>query len=133
MGLINLFSTVPNYAMKISSSIFSSGSAINYMSAAVGSDSMVSVIFTFLAKAFYFVAKWMLYLLDIIFSYVQQLCGLNMSFESLDKMVSKESDFVFNLLLTAKSATQLMIAVAIQSTLYFERIVASSIIILLYA
>ena len=101
MGLINLLSTVPNYAVKMSSSIFSSGSAINFISAAVGSDSIVSIIFTFLAKAFYFVAKWMLYLLDIIFSYVQQLCGLNMSFESLDKMVSKESDFVFNLLLTA--------------------------------
>ncbi len=102
MGLTSLISNVPTFMMNLSSSIFSSGSTVNFLSAASSSESFMDTLFIFLAKLGYFSAKWMLYLLDILFSYIQQLCGLNMSFESLEKMVSKESDFVFNLLLTAR-------------------------------
>lgn len=100
MGLINMATKIPTLMMKLSSSIFPTGSS-SFLAAA-GTDSFLSVVFNFLAKIFYFAAKWMLYLLDILYAYIKELCGLNMSYESLEKMVSKESDFVFNLLITSR-------------------------------
>ena len=100
MGLFSLMSKIPITAMKQASSIFSTASAGSFL-AASGFETFISAVWTFICKAFYFIGKWLLYVLDIIYAYVQELCGLNMSYESLEKMVSKESDFVFNLLFTA--------------------------------
>lgn len=101
MGLINMTSKIPAFMMKLSSSIFASGSTGSFLAATLDNDSFLSVVFNIISKLFYFIAKWLLYFLDILYSFIQQLCGLNMSYESLEKMVSKESDFVFNMLITA--------------------------------
>lgn len=56
----------------------------------------------FLVKIFYSVAKWILCFVDIVFSYIKRLCGLNMDFSSLSGIFSAESDMIFNLLITAE-------------------------------
>lgn len=88
-----------NLTMKLSSSIFSSG--YTFICGKSGFNNFIIALETFLIKIFYFVSKWMLFILDLLFSFIKQLCGLEMSYESLEKMVSKESDFVFNLLLSS--------------------------------
>lgn len=121
MGLINMFGNLPSIMMKIPSSIFSTASS--YI-ASGGFLSFMSVIFTFFAKLFFFVSKWMLYLLDILYSFIQQLCGLDMSYESLDTLVSAESDMVFNLLITATRTInpiiKSLIAIAIALIIFFS-------------
>lgn len=99
MGLISSISAIPTILMKFASSIFSS--VPNFLAAKVGFEGAVSSIFNVFAHALYFVAKWMLYVLDILFSFIRQLSGLEMKYDSLESMVSKESDFVFNMLFTA--------------------------------
>lgn len=99
MGLFSSFTNMSDLTMKLSSSIFSSG--FKFVCGKSGFNSFIDVIMTFLCKIFYFAAKWMLFILDLLFSFIKQLCGLEMSYESLEKMVSKESDFVFNLLLSS--------------------------------
>ena len=98
MGFISSFTKIPNFMMKIASSIFSGGS---FICGASGMSKLIDAVFNFLSKIFYFVSKWMLFILDILFSFIRQLCGLEMKYDSLETMVSKESDFVFNLLFTA--------------------------------
>ena len=98
MGFISSVTKIPNFMMKIASSIFSGGS---FICGASGMSKLIDAVFNFLSKIFYFVSKWMLFILDILFSFIRQLCGLEMKYDSLETMVSKESDFVFNLLLTA--------------------------------
>lgn len=86
--------------MNSMSSVFSRGlnfsSLINAPLAAVGNAAtdIVSKIFGF----FYFIIKWVLYFIDIIFSYVQQLCGLNMDLSSIEAATSGDSDLIFNFL-----------------------------------
>ncbi|MBQ4542099.1 MAG: hypothetical protein IJA23_04535, partial [Clostridia bacterium] len=98
MGFISSVTKIPNLMMKIASSIFSGGS---FICGASGMSKLIDAVFNFLSKIFYFVSKWMLFILDILFSFIRQLCGLEMKYDSLETMVSKESDFVFNLLFSA--------------------------------
>ena len=56
----------------------------------------------FFVKIFYSIAKWILCFVDIIFSYIKNLCGLNMDYTSISGIFAPESDMVFNLLITAE-------------------------------
>lgn len=56
----------------------------------------------FLMSMLYFVAKWLLLIVDIVFSYVQELCGLNMDYSSLDGLFSEDADIVFRLIYANK-------------------------------
>ena len=56
----------------------------------------------FFVMLIYHIARWVLLVVDVIFSYVKSLCGLNMDFTSLNGIFSAESDIVFNMLITAK-------------------------------
>lgn len=67
--------------------------------------SIINWLLSTLGNLIYFVVKWMLLIVDVLFSYVQELCGLNMDLSSLETAVSKESDFVFNLLLSSQEIT----------------------------
>lgn len=60
----------------------------------------LSTIMNFLFGLLYNVAKYLLYLVDLVFSYIQKLAGLDMSFDSLEAMLSPDSDIVFNLLIS---------------------------------
>ena len=64
--------------------------------------SIAMKLISMLNTVFYFIAKYILLIVDIIFSYINRLCGLNMDFSSLSTIVSKDSDVVFNLLITAR-------------------------------
>lgn len=59
-------------------------------------------VFTFLAKLLYFIGKWLLLVIDLIFFYVQELCGMNMDYSSIDALFSGESDIVFRMLYASK-------------------------------
>ena len=67
--------------------------------------SIINWLLSTLGNLIYFVVKWMLLIVDVLFSYVQELCGLNMDLSSLETAISKESDFVFNLLLSSQEVT----------------------------
>lgn len=59
-------------------------------------------VVTWLTSFFYAIFKWILYVVDVIFTYIQQLAGLNMDFSSLDGVLSEDSDIVFNLLINSR-------------------------------
>ena len=61
---------------------------------------ILMAVFTILIEIVYFVVKWMMYFTDIIFIYVQQLAGLNSSMDSVGALFSKDSDMVFNMLIS---------------------------------
>ena len=56
----------------------------------------------FFIKLIYHVVKYILFLVEDIYSYIKKLCGLELEFTSLDTIFSKESDIVFNLLFTGQ-------------------------------
>ncbi len=84
--------------MKINSSIFLGAEEAGKSSFSIQAivDAVVSVVGQFI----YFVCKWMLYFVDILFFYIQQLVGLNTDTSSINSMLSKDSDMVFNFLLS---------------------------------
>lgn len=100
-GLTNMLS---GFAMNGSgSSIFSS------LVCAGGLSGTLTKIGNFLFGMIYTVAKYLLYFVDLLFSYIQKLCGLDMSMESLDEMLSAESDIVFNLLISGRDLVTIII------------------------
>ena len=62
--------------------------------------SIANGLISFLGEVLYAVTKWILYFVDILFFYMQQMAGLNMDTSSLNRAVSKDSDMVFNFLLS---------------------------------
>lgn len=94
--IINNANLLTNFMMKLSSSISSGG--ISQMLAKSWTDSFGNMIISFLAKAVYFVCKWIMYLIDVIFFYIRQLSGLNVDTSSLGALASGESDMVFKML-----------------------------------
>jgi hypothetical protein len=98
--LLSFISTLKNST----SSIFHTVNFSNFLAVfSTNLSNITDTIFTFFANFFYIVAKWMLMTVDILFSYVQELSGLNMDFSSLDSLVSEDSDLVFKLLLSSKN------------------------------
>jgi len=101
--VVNMINNMPQAFMNFVSSIFPVGAnASNYVGAASVATGFSKFI-NILAEIFYFVCKWMLYVVDVLFSYIQQLAGLDMKYDSLESLVSEDSDMVFNLLLSNKS------------------------------
>jgi len=86
-------------------------------------EKLAEYVREFFVMLFYSIAKWILCIVDIVFSYVRSLCGLNMDFTSLNGIFSAQSDIVFNLLLTSgKRATQIfrnLVALAIIMIIIF--------------
>lgn len=103
--LTSFVSKISTSLMNIGSSAFSNGfNFSNFIMApfaAVGNATIniVGKIMSFL----YFIFKWVLYFVDIVFTYVQQLCGLNMDLSSLQAATSGDSDLIFNFLWSASS------------------------------
>ena len=70
---------------------------------------LLLAVFTIIMEIVYFVVKWMMYFTDIIFIYVQQLAGLNTDTTSMGAMFSKDSDMVFNMILSnSESVTKIL-------------------------
>ncbi len=105
MGL-NIFGSVTKLMMKLTSSSFICESSDSF-------DTIVSTIinrlFGVISQLLYFVCKWLLYLVDIVYFYIMQLCGLEMDLSSLNSAISKDSDMVFNLLLSNSHQTSAIV------------------------
>ncbi len=89
-NMTNLISSLVNF----DSSVFSRFVCANNIFSAV------QKVMNFLYGLFYTIAKYLLYLVDLIFSYIQKLAGLDMAMDSLESMISPDSDIVFNLLIS---------------------------------
>lgn len=84
-------------------------------------ESIAATIREFFVMIFYAIAKWILCVVDIIFSYVRSLCGLNMDFTSLSGIFSAQSDIIFNLFITAEK----------RATAIFRNLMALAIILII--
>lgn len=102
MNFSSVMSLISNVTMKCSSAFSAGSNSFVSASLSVNANTVVLNFLDWLAKFIYFICKWMLYALDIVFAYVSELSGLNMSFDSFDSLVSSESDIVFNLLSSGK-------------------------------
>lgn len=93
-----------NLMMKLTSSNFvcASGAGSSFLT---NTDNIATRIVGMIMQLLYFVCKWILYLVDIVFFYIRQLCGLEMDLSSLDAAISKDSDMVFNLLISNRTTT----------------------------
>lgn len=101
MNLNILMTKISSLMMNSNSSVFlgadtDPGSATSIMSILSFANGLIS----FLGEVLYSITKWVLYFVDILFFYIQQLAGLNMDTTSLNKMISKDADMVFNFLLS---------------------------------
>lgn len=94
--IINNSNLLTNFVMKLTSSI-SSGNFSQMLAQSFG-ESFGQMILSLLAKAVYFVCKWIMYFLDIIFFYIRQLSGMNVDTSSLSALSSGDSDMVFKML-----------------------------------
>ncbi len=88
--ITNVFSGILEHLMNLGSSAFCGATL----------QSTFTSFLNFVFGLLYNVAKYMLYFVDLIFSYIQKLAGLDMSFDSLESMFSADSDIVFNLLIS---------------------------------
>ena len=99
--LLNLISS---FLMNSSSSfLLFDGSNADGMAASFNALDIAKNVIGIFGEIIYAVTKWGLYVVDIIFFYIRQLCGLEMDMSSLNAAFSEESDIVFNLLLTNSS------------------------------
>ena len=101
MNLTILMTKISSLMMNSNSSVFlgaetDPGAATSILSILSFANGFIS----FIGEVLYSITKWVLYFVDILFFYIQQLAGLNMDTTSLSKMISKDSDMVFNFLLS---------------------------------
>ena len=91
------------------SSIFSSKLLAQTVSLTTGKDNWILTIcgkvFWFLTMVFYTIAKFILLCVDLIFTFIRKLCGLNIDTSSIEKIFSTDSDMVFNLLYSSQEVT----------------------------
>ncbi len=96
-----LFNLISSFLMNSSSSfLLFDGSNADSMSASFNALDIAKNVIGIFGEIIYAVTKWGMYVVDIIFFYIRQLCGLEMDMSSLNAAFSEESDIVFNLLLT---------------------------------
>ena len=91
---------------KIGSALMSKASSFSHANnflAAVNPDTFVNRVVGFFGEIIYFVSKWILYIVDILFFYVQELCGLNIDTSSLQSMLDPNSDLLFRFLVANKN------------------------------
>ena len=98
----NLISTISEMVTRPSAFLAAGFNFFNWI------GEVLMAVFTICMEIVYFVVKWMMYFTDIIFIYVQQLAGLNTDTTSLGAMFSKDSDMVFNMILSnSESVTKI--------------------------
>ena len=84
----------------ISSLVNAGSSVFSRFVCAQSGYALVQTILNFIFGLLYNVAKYLLYMVDLIFSYIQKLAGLDMAMDSLEGMLSPDSDIVFNFLVS---------------------------------
>ncbi len=103
MHILNFISAIFSGAMNSSSGLF----LFNFTGLLYGKytnpEAIFNTIINFAVAIIYTVFKWILLVIDIIFSYIQQLAGITTNFNSLESIFSGESDLVFNLFYSSKN------------------------------
>lgn len=99
MGFIKSASIIPQILMKFASSNFLAAATTKLAKFGENMWEFATTVIGFIMEMLYFVCKWALYFVDIIFFYIRQLAGMEMDTSSLDAMVSADSDIVFNMLI----------------------------------
>lgn len=97
MNVLSQLKLFSNVLMNNSSSVFlASDSVILTM---FSSDNVLTRILRLIGQLLYFVSKWMLYMVDVIYFYVMQLAGISVDTSVID---SAKTDMTFSLLLDNK-------------------------------
>ena len=96
-----LFNLISSFLMSGSSPfMLFSGTNVDSVLSTFNVGGVASNIIGLFCEIIYSVTKWGMYIVDIIFFYMRQLCGLEMDMSSLNSAFSEESDIIFNLLLS---------------------------------
>lgn len=96
---MNIFSQIkilPSLLMNKSSSVFL---ASNIVTSFLSTDNLVTRFIRVVCQLLYFSAKWIMYIVDVIYFYVLQLAGVGVDTSIFD---SASSDMTFNLLISNK-------------------------------
>lgn len=86
--------------MNCSSSFLLVNVSIDSAVSTVNGPSFITKILAYIVEFSYAIIKWIMYAVDVIFFYVKQLCGLEMDLTSASTALSKDSDMVFNFILS---------------------------------
>ncbi len=117
MQVTNLLNAIGISSMNPSSVFLAAGIG-------TGASNFFASIVNWFIGLIYGVFKWILYLVDIIFSYVQQLAGMNMRWDSLESVFSGDSDMVFNLLWSSRDVVlpivRALVVIAIVLIIFFS-------------
>ena len=62
----------------------------------------IRFLLVLLYRVIYVIAKFILLLIDVIYSYMLKLCGLEADYSTIESLFSADSDIVFNMLISAK-------------------------------
>ena len=98
MGMGKLIFELPQL-MKNASSVLLAGT-LDGNTFLMSITNIVMSIITFICQLLYTIAKWALYFVDVLFFYIRQLSGMNTDTSSINRLISKDSDMVFNFLLS---------------------------------
>lgn len=116
MGALKILSSISPNMMNFTSSIFQGGLNTSVLSSlfktvqtSAVTDSwlgkVIGWVLSFLVDLIYTMGKWILYFVDVIFSYIQELAGLNIDLSSIEAATSPDSDMIFNLLYNGRHLT----------------------------
>lgn len=101
----NLISNFNYGGENLLSSIFSSKLLVSLVTKVNKGSEILRAVHNFLLKIIYFIAKFLLFIVDFMFSYIRRLCGLNMDTSSLDSIFSSDSDVIFNFLYSSQKVS----------------------------
>ena len=96
MNFVSKISALPNLLMNKFSSVFL---ASDYVSSFLDTDTLFTRILRWILQLFYFAAKWMMYMIDVMYFYLLQLVGITTDTTIFD---SSRTDPTFRLLIDNK-------------------------------
>lgn len=97
MKVISLLSKLPSLLMNKCSSVFLASDTV--ILSFLKGDNFITRLLRLVLQLIYFAAKWMMYMVDVMYHYVMQLAGVNVDASIFD---SARSDMTFRLLLDNK-------------------------------
>ena len=97
MNLVSKIIALPNLLMNNNSSVFLASE--DYFASMLDADTLFTRILRWVVQLFYFIAKWLMYMIDVIYFYLLQLVGITTDTTIFD---SSRTDPTFKLLIDNK-------------------------------
>ena len=116
MNLVSNMTSLPNLLMNKFSSVFLASGDV--MASFLESDNLLTRLLRVVLQFFYFAAKWLMYMIDVIYFYVLQLVGVSSDTTIFD---SSRTDPTFRMLLDNKE----------EVTTYIKNFVAIALILII--